>query len=485
MFSAAMERLKSLYKKSIIYQAVLSVKERDFLSPSLIVLLCALVCLLIGYGWEALLLVVIFRAELLLTERLTDMVRSAAIIRVGGHSEDIKANLREIFREEDSEYLAVESELEASVFPVFLLGICLALAFIFFGPALKSLSFKASIHRALSMIILCTPFSMTASFRAVAGAGLCHSASNGIIFNKASSLEALADCTDVVIDPSVFEEGSRQLLSFKSNRLDNDTLINFAFHLCYQSQQSFARALVESTYLYYQEDLIRDFKDIPGYGIIASVNGTRVMFANPELAEKFKVEIEDGEQTLRGETYYLCIGRAVAGSFVFSNENPADIKEILRSMEPFGISCELFEEKPAAPSHRKKLILSIFNRENAEKLSGEINLLVDYSAADYDGCILPDSLSSICKIPYLSRRVNELCLRNGFFAFGVKVLLICLSILGFCTPLSALITDFAVCCVCILNANRIRGARLFGSHNIDLTNLNIPFLRRKVQSDDN
>ena len=74
--------------------------------------------------------------------------------------------------------------------------------------------------------------------------------------------------------------------------------------------------------------------------------------------------------------------------------------------------------------------------------------------------VLPDYVDSIPKIPYLSKRVNEVAVRNAFFVFIMKVLIISFTILGFVHPWLALLIDIAAACISILNSNRVRGAKI-------------------------
>lgn len=452
----------------IWFDAMALIKKGEYINPYFTVLFVALVLFITGYIYEAPIVLLLMQIGMFALDEMTDMTRTVAFNRMGGENLDSVNMLYETFDKPGCDTLLTEQTVTASVNPVFVISFLCALAYAIFMPFLKNLTIQASIHRALAMILVSTPFAMTASFRSIGSVALCHCASNGIVFSNAATLECLEDARIAVLDDSILQDKKiAGIIYANCARMNNDAFLNFIFHMVHESQQPFALAVKESVKGSYDPNLISQITDIPGYGIQGFINGMRVIFGNDALVTKLGVSIAgQNNPLLRGQYFYLCIEKECIGTVVISDDETFDMTEIVNSFEENGIKCTLTSQYDAEKTS-KKAIISIYYPENRAACTKDINICINNIPDERDDAtVLPDCMNRLSMVPYMSRRVNEVAVRNAFFVFIVKVMIIVMAILGFVHPWLAILLDIAAGCFSILNANRVRGAKLIKSRII-------------------
>lgn len=443
-------------------------KKGEYINPYFLVLFVTLVLFITRFIFEAPIVLLMMHLGMFALDELTDMTRTVAFNRMGGENLDCVNMLYETFDKPGCDKLLTEQTITASVNPVFVISFLCAVAYAIFMPFLKNLTVQASIHRALAMILVSTPFAMTASFRSIGSVALCHCASNGVVFSNAATLEYLEDARIAVLDDNILQEKKNAGIIYANcARMNHDAFLNFIFHLVYESQQPFAIAVKDSVKGSYDPNLISQITDIPGYGIQGFVNGIRVIFGNDALVTKLGVNIAgQNNPLLRGQYYYLCIEKDCIGTVVISDDEAFDSAEIVTAFDENGIKCTLSSQFDTEKTS-KKAIIGIYYPENREICAKDINICINNIPDERDDAtVLPDCINSITMVPYMSRRVNEVAVRNAFFVFVVKVLIIVMAILGFVNPWLAILLDIAAACFSILNANRVRGAKIIKSRII-------------------
>ncbi len=436
----------------ILLDAVYRMQERDYLSESLVVIFSVLSLFLLDYSIEAISVIIIYHLGKMLVNYLNDRAGNKALNLIDRKNMDTVSRMCDVFDEDDSVVLHSELVLSKTLFPVFLISAVIALLYAILMPFIKHLSFHSSIHRALAIFIISNPFSMLCCNTAIARYSLCEAAANGLIFKKANDLEKVYHSKTVKIDSDLMKGKYRpELIYSHSGRMSQDAFLNFVYHAVYMSSQKFADILRDSISCKYQSGIISDFIDIPGYGVKASVNGMELLFANRQLAEKFKIDVsmEDNPE-IRGYFYYLCLGGQCVGTVVLSEDSSGKFDEIIDYLDETGFSCELTEN-----ADNSKTDILICKTKNAALYPSKIKIVCDYENSGYDANIYPDSIDNITILPFLSRRVNEYPVYAAFSVFIIKIILIVISILGFCTPWISLLVDTAAGCLSIYTADRV------------------------------
>ncbi len=478
----------------IILQAVESVESGNFIATPVLLVLVTVLSFCIGFGIEGAALVLLYQIGLLLLNFAKERTRKAALDLLRGEDEDVVKHVSELVENEENTGMAIENVMRISAGSILRLAMLLAVIYAIALPLITNLGFNISIHRAMMILIVATPLSVVASIPIAGAVGLCQNAQNGIVFGNAYSMEAMADATAAVIDKSgIFADECPRIIAIQSDSLDQDTFLNFIAHAVYYSEQPFANAVSAVYDQDYKLEVIKDFREIPGYGVELSIDGIPIVFATAELLKSRGIEIPD-EPGEFGQTYYMAVSGRIMGKLVISSDVNQDLEGLVPELKAVGISrCVLltedsreagqefaemlnFSEMFAQCDTEKKLeIISDIAKKNKGAVifvyangvdthsDAAVDLRVSKRARYADAIIVPEEVSNLPKAKRISKRVREICIENALFAFIVKAILIFLSIIGYCNLWLAVILDFATAVATVLNTIRIPSESIRGN----------------------
>ena len=470
----------------IILKAVDAVENGKFVDTPVLVVLIAVLAFFIGFAIEGAALILLYQIGSLLLNYAQEHTKKAALDLLQDSDEDVIAHMREVVADEDSSYMALQSVMESSAGSVLKLAMLLAVIYAIALPIITNLGFPVSIHRALMILLIATPLSVVVSIPIAGIVGLCQSARYGVVFNNAYSLEAMADTSVAVFDKSgIFADECPRIIAMHSDVLDYDTFLNFVAHSVYYSEQPIANAISAVFDQEYKLDVIKDFREIPGYGVELSIDGIPVVFATRELFEQRGIAIPE-EENSAGLAYYMVVADRPMGKVVISSDVNQDLESLVPEMKSEGISrCILltedskeagqqfaemlnFSEMYAQCDTEKKLrIISevarktkgavVFVYANGIEAHSDaaIDIRVNKRAKYADAIVIPDAVHNLPAAKQIARRVREICIENALFAFIVKAVLIFLSIIGYCNLWFAIFIDFAAAVATVLNTIRV------------------------------
>ena len=470
----------------IILQAVDAVESGAYFDMPVLVVLTAVLAFFIGFGIEGTALVLLYQIGMLLLNYAKDHTRKAALDLLQDMDESVTAHMREVVSDEEKTAMSIQNVMGSSAGMVLKVAMVLALVYAIAMPLVTSMSFVVSIHRALIILLVATPFSVVAAIPMAGTVGLCQSARQGIIFNDAKSLESMADVSVAVFDKTgIFTEECPRIVAMHSDVLDYDTFLNFVAHAVYYSEQPVANAISAIYERDYKLDVIKDFREIPGYGVELSIDGIGVTFATKEYLEGQGIAIDDNSDT-PGTTYYMVVAGRPMGKVVVSSDVNQDLENLVPEMKRAGISrCVLlsedskeagqqfaemlnFSEMYAQCDAEKKLrIISDIARKTKGAVlfvyaggieahsDAAVDVRVNNRAKYADAVALPDAVGNLPFAKGVSARVREICIENVLFAFVVKSILIFLSIIGYCNLWFAIFLDFAAAVATVLNTIRV------------------------------
>ena len=475
----------------IILKAVDAVESGNYFDTPVLVVLTAVLAFFIGFGIEGTALVLLYQIGMLLLNYAKDHTRKTALDLLQNQDEAIVAQMRETIADDDKTGMSIQKVLGDSAAMVLKLAMVLALIYAIAMPLVTSMSFSVSIHRALIILLVASPFSVVASIPSAGAVGLCQSAGNGVVFNHASGLEAMADVSTAVFDKSgIFTEECPRIIAMHSDVLDYDTFLNFVAHAVYYSEQPIANAVSAVFDRDYKLDVIKDFREIPGYGVELSIDGIGVLFATRELLEQRGIPVEDAPNNV-GIAYYMVVAGKPMGKVVISSDVNQDLEGLVPSLKRVGISrCVLlsedskeagqqfaemlnFSEMYAECDVEKKLriiseitrktkgaVLFVYSNGIEAHSDAAVDIRVSNRAKYADAVVNPDAVGNLSKVKRISKRVREICTENALFAFVVKAILIFLSIIGYCNLWLAIFFDFAAAVAAVLNTIRVTGTSL-------------------------
>ena len=476
----------------IIMKAVEAVEGGRFVDTPVVVVVTAVLAFFIGFGIEGAALVLLYQIGTLLLRYVCEHTRRAALDLIQDQDAGITAHIRELVADESKTAMSIRQVMGSSAGLVLKLAMVLAVIYAVAMPIVTSMSFSVSIHRALIMLLIAAPASVVVSFPIAAAVGLCQSARHGVVFGSASSLEAMADVSAAVFDKNgIFAEECPRIIAMHSDVLDYDTFLNFAAHAVYYSEQPIANAISAVFDRDYKLDVIKDFREIPGYGVELSIDGIDVTFATRQLLEERGIAVNDSTPTETGTAYYMVVAGRTMGKVVISSDVNQDLEGLVPEMKSVGISrCVLlcdeskesgqqlaemlnFSEMYAQCDTEKKLriisdiahktkgaVLFVYANGIEAHSDAAVDIRVNNRARYADAVALPDTVGNLPVVKQISRRMREICVENALFVFIVKAILIFLSIIGYCNLWLAIVIDFAAAVASVLNTIRVTSESL-------------------------
>jgi Cd2+/Zn2+-exporting ATPase len=470
----------------VILDAVRSVESGDYVDTPVIVVLTSTIAFFIGFGIEGAALILLYQIGMLLLNYAREHTRKAALDLLQDQDEALISHMRELVSDDEKTYMSIQKVMGDSAGLVLKLAMVLAVIYAIVMPIVTSMSFIVSIHRALIILLVATPFSVVTSIPVAGVVGLCLNARHGIVYNNAYSMEAMADVTSAVFDKSgIFTEECPRIIAIHSDVLDYDTFLNFVAHAVYYSEQPIANAISAIFDHDYKLDVIKDFREIPGCGVELSIDGIDVLFATRELLEERGVAIPDNPNEV-GTAYYMVVSGRPMGKVVISSDVNQDLEDLIPELKSTGVSrCVLlsedskeagqqfaemmnFSESYAQCDTEKKLriISEIARKTKGAVLFAYVNGIETHSDAAVDirvsnrakyadAVTLPDAVGNLPISIRIAKRVREVCIENSVFAFVVKAILIFLSIIGYCNLWFAIFIDFAAAVATVLNTIRV------------------------------
>ena len=475
----------------IVLYAMAAIEEGDYFSVPVVVVFIALLSYFIGFAIEGAALILLYQIGLMLVNYAQEHTKKAALELLGYQDESVKTRMAALLNDKEATSMSLESVMKSSAGSVLKLAMVFSVIYAIALPIFTNYTYIVSIHRALTIILIATPMSVVVSIPLAAMVGMCYSAQQGVIIEKTSSLEALADSTVAIFDKGgIFADECPRIIAMYSDILDSGTFMNFVAHSVYYSDQPVARAVTASFDQDYRLDLISNFRDIPGYGMELSIDGIPVSFGTRELYSSREVDLPD-DSTAIGQTYYMVVANKYVGKVVISSEVNEETENLIPEMKAAGISrCILlteenkemgqqfaelmnFNEMYAQCDTEKKLriISDIAKREKGAVLfiyssgveahsDAAVDIRVGSKGKYADAIVNPAYINNLPFARQVAVRVKEIAIENALFAFIIKALLVFLSIVGYCNLWFAIFIDMVAAVATILNTIRVTNESL-------------------------
>lgn len=478
----------------ICLQAVNSVENGDYFATPLVVVFIAAISYVIGFASEGAALILLYQIGLRLIAYAAERTRKSAIELLRYQDEETVDKIKALLCEEQAGYMEIESTMRYSSGSILKIAMIFAVVYAITLPLFTSFSYTVSIHRALTIILIATPMSVVAAMPSTGIVGLCYSAQQGVLFNKAATMEATGKVNIAIFDKAgIFSEACPRVLSVQSDVLDSATFMNFAAHAVYYSEQPIARAIAAVNDQEYRLDIISDFVDIPGRGVDVKIGGAQLTLATSELFASRGVYVPQSGES-EGRAYYMTVSDRYVGKLVLSSDVNDEAAELAENMKELGVKrCILLTEDGNDESQQlaevlgfnevygqcdteKKLrlvsdlsegsknrILFVYSSGIESHSSAAVDMRVSPKAKYADATVLPDFVANIPFSMQVCRRMREIAVENAVFAFVIKAILIFLSIVGFCNVWFAIFIDMAAALATILNSIRVTNESLLRS----------------------
>lgn len=470
----------------IVLAALAEIAEREFFSTPLIVTLVAVISYAIGYAEEGAALVILYQIGLILIAYTEERTRKSALELLEYQDDTIKVRMTELILRDDAGAMNIESVMGGSAGVILKYAVIVSVVYAVALPIITNYSVRTAIHRAITIILIATPMSVIVSMPLAGIIGMCFSARNGVFFGSAAQMETVGDTDIAVFDSAgVCCEECPQLISLSSAIIDDDTFLTFAAHALYYSDQPIARAIAAVYTKEHRLELISNFVDIPGYGVEVDIGNAHIVLATRELFVGRGVKLPSTKES-SAQTFFMTVADRYIGSLQISSQLNVDAYELASGLKEAGVNrCVLLAEDGNSESRRiaEEMDFSEFYAEcdlekklrvvQELKTSAKGSVMFVYaegveahSAADTDVrisrrgkyadvLVTPEYMANLPFSVQICKRVREIAIENAIFAFVVKMLLVFLSIIGFCNVWFAMFIDTAAAIATILNTIRV------------------------------
>lgn len=470
----------------IVRDAVADIAEREFFSTPLIVTLAAVISYVIDYAAEGAALVVLYQIGLILIAYTEERTRRNALELLEYHDETVKSRMTEIIFRDDAGAMNIEDVMGGSAGKMLKYAVIISVIYAVALPIITNYSVRTSVHRAITIILVATPMSVVVSMPLAGIIGICLSARHGVFFESAAQMETVGDTDIAVFDNTgVFCEECPRIVGISSDVIDKKTFLTFAAHALYYSDQPVARAVAAVYSDEHRLELISNFVDIPGYGVEVDIGGAHVVLASRELFVGRGVKLptdKEGEV----QTFFMTVADRYVGKLQIVSALNENAAELAIGLKDAGVSrCVLLTEDGNSESRRiaeamdfsevygecdleKKLrivqelktgakgsVMFVYASGVEAHSAADIDVRINRRGKYADVLVAPDYTANLPFAVQVCKRVREIAIENAVFAYVVKMILVFLSIIGYCNVWFAIFIDTAAAIATILNTIRV------------------------------
>ena len=386
-----------------------------------------------------------------------------------------------------------------------------ALIMAIFPPLLiPNTTFTDWIYRALIFLVVSCPCALIISIPLGFFGGIGGASKHGILVKGANYLEALNDVESIVMDKTgtltkgVFKvteinvENNVKINDFENNKTDltQPLLLKYAAHIEKFSNHPIAQSIVseyENSIAKTDESIVKDFKEISGFGIKANINNHQILAGNSKLMNSENIRFDKKENL--GTVVYIAFNRQYIGNILISDEIKEDSPKAIRGMKANGIKeivmltgdNNAIGKNIAEKLEIDKVFAELLPNEKVEKLEeiyktksekGKVVFVGDgindapvLARADIgiamggvgsdaaieaaDVVIMNDEPSKIVTAMKIAKKTKTIVWQNITLAFAVKLIVLIIGLFGDATMWEAVFADVGVALLAVLNATRV------------------------------
>ena len=386
-----------------------------------------------------------------------------------------------------------------------------ALIVAIFPPLLiQGATFSDWIYRALIFLVVSCPCALVISIPLGFFGGIGGASRHGILIKGTNYLEVLNDLESVVMDKTgtltkgifkvteVNAENNIKINDFQNNKteLTKPLLLKYAAHIEKFSNHPIAQSIVaeyENSVSKVDENVVKDFEEISGFGIKVNINNHQFLAGNSKLMNLGNITFDKKENL--GTAIYLAADGKYIGNILISDEVKEDSARAIKGMKENGVKeivmltgdNEAIGKNIAEKLGIDKVFTELLPNEKVEKLEeiyktksekGKIAFVGDgindapvLARADLgiamggagsdaaieaaDVVIMNDEPSKIVTAIKIAKKTKEIVWQNITIAFAIKIVVMALGLFGDATMWEAVFADVGVALLAVLNATRV------------------------------
>ena len=375
---------------------------------------------------------------------------------------------------------------------------------------IQGATFSDWIYRALIFLVVSCPCALVISIPLGFFGGIGGASRHGILIKGTNYLEVLNNLESVVMDKTgtltkgifkvteVNAENNIKINDFQNNKteLTKPLLLKYAAHIEKFSNHPIAQSIVaeyENSVSKVDENVVKDFEEISGFGIKVNINNHQFLAGNSKLMNLENITFDKKENL--GTAIYLAADGKYIGNILISDEVKEDSARAIKGMKKNGVKeivmltgdNEAIGKNIAEKLGIDKVFTELLPNEKVEKLEeiyktksekGKVAFVGDgindapvLARADLgiamggagsdaaieaaDVVIMNDEPSKIVTAIKIAKKTKEIVWQNITVAFAVKIVVMALGLFGDATMWEAVFADVGVALLAVLNATRV------------------------------
>lgn len=354
-------------------------------------------------------------------------------------------------------------------------------------------TFRDWIYRALAFLVVSCPCALVISIPLSFFGGIGGASKKGVLVKGSNYLEALAETEIVVFDKTgTLTKGVFNVQEIHPEGVSKEELLELTAHAESYSNHPISLSLKRAYSKEIDNGRISDVEEISGHGVIATVDGKKVMAGNIKLMKMMDIPYFKGE--LIGTIVHVAVNNKYIGYIVIADEVKEDSAQAIKELKAANIkqtvmltgdnksigskvAKELGLDKVYAellPADKVEKLEELFSQKSKKgKLAfvgdgindapvlarADIGIAMGGLGSDAaieaaDVVIMTDEPSKIATTMKISKKTLKIAHQNIVFAIGIKIIVLILSAFGITTMWAAIFADVGVTIIAVLNAFR-------------------------------
>ena len=354
-------------------------------------------------------------------------------------------------------------------------------------------TFSDWIYRALAFLVVSCPCALVISIPLSFFGGIGGASKKGVLVKGSNYLEALAETEIVVFDKTgTLTKGVFNVQEIHPEGVSKEELLELTAHAENYSNHPISLSLKRAYSKEIDNGRISDVEEISGHGVIATVDGKKVMVGNIKLMKMMDIPYFKGE--LIGTIVHVAVNNKYIGYIVIADEVKEDSAQAIKELKEANIkqtvmltgdnksigskvAKELGLDKVYAellPADKVEKLEELFSQKSKKgKLAfvgdgindapvlarADIGIAMGGLGSDAaieasDVVIMTDEPSKIATTMKISKKTLKIAHQNIVFAIGIKIIVLILSAFGITTMWAAIFADVGVTIIAVLNAFR-------------------------------
>lgn len=373
--------------------------------------------------------------------------------------------------------------------------VCAIALIIFLVPLILHFLFNPNIiiadwgYRALTLLVISCPCAIVLSVPLAFFASIGNASKNGILIKGSEYIETLSKVKSIAFDKTgTMTKGVFEVVGIHHCKLTEDEILMYASHAEFYSNHPIAKSIVRAYSGKINEKIIKDTKEISGYGIVSEIDGKTVLLGNERLMKDNNIDFLECHDN--GTIVHVAINNVYEGHIVIKDiikDNAKNAINMLKKLNVNNIILLTGDNKSTALDAAKELNIDNVKYElkpddklriveeillnNNDKLAfvgdgindapsikrADIGISMGGSGTDSaievsDIVLLKDDPIDVVKAIKIAKSTMNTIYLNIIFTLFIKVLFILLSTLGITNMWFAVFADVGVMIICVIHS---------------------------------